>query len=134
MSEITAKWAGATVAVDDTVEAVVAYVEYRKSDPLVVSVRFCTALGDVLWDIGRDLFIEALKEAPVASGLKDVRIQVSPATRQVYLTLVPSSVETTIAFPLADVEDFIQATAEAVPLGQERIKVDRAIRKILEGA
>lgn len=129
---IAAKWKG-RVVVGDRVVCIPVVARYVKKDPLFVRMTFVQAGGDAVWEISRDLLLEAIKNPTLTAGEGEVQARVGPMLAYLYLTLTSTTGESIVSLPLKDVEEFVASTTQQVPVGEEKINVDRAIRKILEG-
>jgi hypothetical protein len=84
------------------------------------------------WDIGRDLIREAALKAPLLVGQGDVKAYIQHEA----LTLVLHTGEghAEVWMPWWRMKNFLAKAYNIVPQGEEKLDVDKAIEKLLEGA
>jgi hypothetical protein len=110
--------------------------EYDESDPLIVNVTFHEAeeftgtIHHIQWQIGRDLFIQAMKEG--WSGEADVKLIQRP--KCVVMKLETDEFTSVIELNRSHLEDFIEQTKTLIPIGREPMDatIDAVIEALLE--
>jgi hypothetical protein len=97
---------------------------YDLADPWAVTMALETASGPVCWTFARDLLVEGQYE-PVGDGDVHVWPCLSPSGEAVVIVELDSPAgETLLQFPTRAVQDFVYASLQAVPLGEEQVDVD----------
>lgn len=110
-----------------------AHLEYVEEDPLVYTITFEYSSGDVLcesvWEIGRDLFIEAFKTG--CAGSADVILTDSEHGMHVILETDQGTAAMTLRRD--GLKAFVRHSMKMIPPGSEDLEslVDEAIRVIL---
>lgn len=104
---------------------------FNPADPWAVTMRLSSATGPVDWTFGRDLLLKGQYE-PTGDGDVHVWPCLSAAGEAVVIIeLVSPSGETLLQFPTRDVQDFVYASLDAVPLGSEHVDVDSWLEALL---
>jgi hypothetical protein len=97
---------------------------YSATDPWAVTMRLSAANGPVDWTFARTLLIDG-QYGPTGDGDVHVWPCLSPVGEAVVIVELDSpSGETLLQFPTRVVQDFVQASLKAVPLGAESVDVD----------
>jgi hypothetical protein len=107
------------VLLNDSTTPVLSRMSFHANEPFAVTVAFRTERGRwIEWTFARDLLVTGLTEP---AGIGDVRIRPDLSEDEEMLTLEIESPDGYAAFELEreDVESFVQATLELVPLGTE---------------
>jgi len=107
------------VLLNDSTTPVLSRMSFHADEPFAVTVAFRTERGRwIEWTFARDLLVTGLTEP---AGIGDVRVRPDLSEDDEMLTLEIESPDGYAAFELEreDVESFVQATLELVPLGTE---------------
>jgi hypothetical protein len=107
------------VLLNDSTTPVLSRFSFHIDEPFAVSVAFRTEGGRwIEWTFARDLLVTGLT---VPSGIGDVRMRPDLSEDETLLTVEIESPDGYAAFELEleDVETFVNATLELVPLGAE---------------
>jgi hypothetical protein len=101
---------------------------WRHSDPHAVTVEFTQV--NVTWVLDRELLNEGLS-APV--GIGDVHIAPANNYGWIEIGLFSPDAATQFELPGPDVADFLHATTDVIPIGEELLwtSIDDAIEKLL---
>ena len=116
----------------DSTTPLLSRLSFHVGEPFAVSVAFRTERGWwIEWTFARDLLVTGLTEP---SGIGDVRVRPGLSEDETLLTLEIESPDGYAAFDLEreDVDTFVNATIELVPLGAESeyFDVDGLIEEI----
>jgi hypothetical protein len=109
-------------------------LRWSESEPLLVEVDFIHPGGEVVtWEVGREFMVDSLGEVAV-HGQGDVQI-VNMGGINFLLTLFPENedLEADVTLPAQPVRDFLEATLEALPLGEEGMEeeIDEFLSSLL---
>ncbi|WP_370946137.1 SsgA family sporulation/cell division regulator [Amycolatopsis sp. cg5] len=107
------------VLLNDSTTPVLSRLSYHADEPFAVTVAFRTERGRwVEWTFARDLLVDGLVEQ---AGLGDVRIRPDLVEDEALVILEIESPDGYASFELerADIERFLAASYELVPLGAE---------------
>ncbi|SDZ40034.1 Streptomyces sporulation and cell division protein, SsgA [Amycolatopsis xylanica] len=107
------------VLLNDSTTPVLSRLSYHADEPFAVTVAFRTERGRwVEWTFARDLLVDGLVEP---AGLGDVRIRPDLVQDEELIILEIESPDGYASFELerADIERFLAASYELVPLGAE---------------
>ncbi|MEC3981913.1 SsgA family sporulation/cell division regulator [Amycolatopsis sp. H20-H5] len=107
------------VLLNESTTPVLSRLSFHADEPFAVTVAFRTERGRwVEWTFARDLLVTGLTEP---AGLGDVRVRPDLSEDEAMLTLEIESPDGYASFELEreDVETFVSATIELVPLGSE---------------
>ena len=120
------------VLLNDSTTPVLSRLSYHADEPFAVTVAFRTERGRwVEWTFARDLLVDGLVEQ---AGLGDVRIRPDLVEDEALIILEIESPDGYASFELerADIERFLAASYELVPLGAEvdHFDVDTLIDEI----
>jgi hypothetical protein len=116
----------------DSTTPLLSRLSFHIDEPFAVSVAFRTEWGRwIEWTFARDLLVTGLTEP---SGIGDVRVRPDLSEDETLLTLEIESPDGYAAFDLEreDIDTFVNATIELVPLGAESeyFDVDGLIEEI----
>ncbi|MBO9520524.1 MAG: SsgA family sporulation/cell division regulator [Nocardioidaceae bacterium] len=104
---------------------------FDPADSVAVTMTLQTPSGPVHWTFARELLVEGQYE-PCGEGDVHVWPCLSPSGEAVVIVELESPAgETLLQFPTRAVQDFVTASLEAVPLGQEKVDVDSWIEQLL---
>jgi hypothetical protein len=107
---------------------------FDAADPWAVTMVLSTVAGPVDWTFARDLLVEGQYE-PTGDGDVHVWPCLSPSGEAVVIVELDSpSGETLLQFPTREIQDFVYASLETVPLGAEAVDVDDWLSRILDAA
>jgi hypothetical protein len=107
------------VLLNDSTTPVLSRMSFHANEPFAVTVAFRTERGRwIEWTFARDLLVTGLTEP---AGIGDVRVRPDLSEDDELLTLEIESPDGYAAFELEreDIESFVQATLDLVPLGSE---------------
>lgn len=107
------------VLLNESTTPVLSRLSFHADEPFAVTVAFRTERGRwVEWTFARDLLVTGMTEP---AGLGDVRVRPDLSEDEAMLTLEIESPDGYASFELEreDVETFVGATLELVPLGSE---------------
>ena len=107
---------------------------YVLRDPYAVALAFQAQRGQwIEWVFGRDLLLAGLSEP---AGLGDVRVRPDLSFEEDLFVIELESPDgyAVVEMHRVDVESFLAATAEAVPVGteSEHVDVDRFIAEVIK--
>ena len=111
----------------------VAEFVYDPTDACAVTMVLQTQSGPVHWTFARELLVDGQYEP---SGDGDVHIWPclsSCGEAVVIVELCSPAGETLLQFPSRAVQDFVYSSLDAVPLGREKVDVDRWLEQLLAG-
>ena len=104
---------------------------YDLADPWAVTMTLETASGQVCWTFARNLLVEGQYE-PVGEGDVHVWPCLSPCGEAVVIVELDSPAgETLLQFPTRAIQDFVYASLETVPLGEEQTDIDAFLESLL---
>lgn len=104
---------------------------YSPADPWAVAMTLSTVAGPVTWTFARDLLIEGQYE-PTGDGDVHVWPCLSPCGEAVVIVELDSPAgETLLQFPTRAIQDFVYASLDAVPLGEEQADIDSFLESLL---
>jgi len=107
---------------------------FDAADPWAVTMVLSTVAGPVDWTFARDLLVEGQYE-PTGDGDVHVWPCLSPSGEAVVIVELDSpSGETLLQFPTRDIQDFVYAALETVPLGAESVDGQDWLTRILDAA
>jgi hypothetical protein len=120
------------VLLNDSTTPVLSRMSFHADEPFAVTVAFRTERGRwIEWTFARDLLVTGLSEP---AGIGDVRVRPDLSDDESLLTLEIESPDGYAAFELEreDVQSFVDASLELVPLGaeSEHFDVDGLIEEI----
>jgi hypothetical protein len=120
------------VLLNDSTTPVLSRMSFHADEPFAVTVAFRTERGRwIEWTFARDLLVVGLLEP---TGIGDVRVRPDLSEDEAMLTLEIESPDGYAAFELEreDVQSFVDATLDLVPLGSEseHFDVDGLIEEI----
>lgn len=120
------------VLLNDSTTPVLSRMSFHTNEPFAVTVAFRSELGRwIEWTFARDLLVTGLTEP---AGIGDVRVRPDLSQDDEMLTLEIESPDGYAAFELEreDIESFVQATLDLVPIGSEseHFDVDGLIEEI----
>jgi hypothetical protein len=120
------------VLLNDSTTPVLSRMSFHADEPFAVTVAFRTERGRwIEWTFARDLLVTGLSEP---AGIGDVRVRPDLSDDEALLTLEIESPDGYAAFELEreDVQSFVDASLELVPLGSEseHFDVDGLIEEI----
>jgi hypothetical protein len=127
MITITGSWLG-EATVDGVTAQIPIKVTWSGDDPLVLACEF----DGTPWEIGRDLIREAALKAPLLAGQGDVKAYIQ--NESLTLALHTDLGMAKVWMPWWRMKDFLSKAYNIIPQGEEKLGVDSAIEKILEGA
>jgi hypothetical protein len=107
------------VLLNDSTTPVLSRMSFHVDEPFAVTVAFHPDLGGwIEWTFARDLLVTGLTEP---SGIGDVRVRPDLSEDEEMLTLEIESPDGYATFELEreDVQSFVNATLDLVPLGAE---------------
>lgn len=97
---------------------------YDPADPWAITMTLGTIAGPVDWTFARDLLIEGQYE-PTGDGDVHVWPCLSSCGEAVVIVELDSpSGESLLQFPTRAIQDFVRASLETVPVGEESADVD----------
>ncbi|MCX6395921.1 MAG: SsgA family sporulation/cell division regulator [Propionibacteriales bacterium] len=104
---------------------------FDPADPWAVAMTLATVTGPVTWTFARDLLIEGQFE-PTGDGDVHVWPCLSPCGEAVVIVELDSPAgETLLQFPTRAIQDFVYASLETVPLGEEQTDIDSWLENLL---
>lgn len=120
------------VVLNESTTPVLSRLSFHADEPFAVTVAFRTERGRwVEWTFARELLVVGLTEP---SGIGDVRVRPDLSEDEAMLTIEIESPDGYASFEMEreDIEHFIGATLELVPLGteSEHFDVDTLIDEI----
>jgi hypothetical protein len=105
---------------------------FDPADPWAVTMALDTPSGEVRWTFARSLLVEGQYE-PVGDGDVHVWPCLSPCGEAVVIVELDSPAgETLLQFPTRAVQDFVYASLDVLPLGEEQVDVDSWIARLLD--
>lgn len=109
----------------------VAAFAFDPADPWAVTMTVETVSGPVSWTFARNLLLEGQYE-PTGDGDVHVWPCLNPCGEAVVIVELESPAgETLLQFPTRAVQDFMTASLETVPLGEEQVDVDGWIAQLM---
>jgi hypothetical protein len=111
--------------------ALVAEYVYDAADPCAVTLVLQSPSGPVHWTFARELLVEGQYE-PAGEG--DVRVWpcLGASGESVVIVELSSPLgEAVLQFPTRAVQEFVNSSIDAVPLGQEQVDVDTWLEQLL---
>jgi hypothetical protein len=104
---------------------------FDPDDAFAVTMTLEALSGPVHWTFARELLVEGQYE-PAGDGDVHVWPCLSPSGEAVVIIELESPAgETLLQFPTRAVQDFVAASLETVPLGQEQVDVDAWLEQLL---
>lgn len=109
------------------------------NDPYAVQAVFADSAADgddIHWTFSRDSMYQGVAASGVFSvGSGNVRFKLEPALGALVCCLRSPEGHADIGLPLGDVQSFLDACTQAVPLGRESVEdaLDSFIEEVLEG-
>ncbi len=111
--------------------ALSAQFSYSPADPWAVTMTLSAIAGPVDWTFARDLLMEGQYE-PTGDGDVHVWPCLSACGEAVVIVELDSpSGETLLQFPTRAIQDFVHASLETVPTGDETVDVDAWLEQLL---
>lgn len=127
MISIQTQWLGEATVDGVTVEISIK-VTWSNDDPLILACEF----DGTPWEVGRDLIREAALKTPLLAGQGDVKVYIQNGGLNLALHTDQGLAE--IWMPWWRMKNFLAKAYNIIPQGEEKLDVDSAIEKILEGA